>query len=211
MKEIDNKISSSIASVNEIVSLLDSYSKSKLNELKQKYPSHNKLFQPGIICGESDDSVKELKIRTELCKKGLETILIETKRIVPIIKNKIKLLNNIQLISQIIISITGASIILTFKQSHGELFTMIVGVLTLLSGVLTIYTQHKSGTISLGENSLTKVFNELTDHKIKAERYLNELIIIEKLDYSLKGENIIETINNSNEISGSIQSIIVKY
>lgn len=200
------------APINEIIGLLYNFGQSDLEGLRKSYPQYSELLKPGILLGEENtiNETEELKVRSEVSKIGLKLILGKTDKLLPKIKNRLKLLNNIQFISQIVVTISGASILVFLQEKHGETVKYIVGGLTLLAGLLSLFVQNKSGTIGLGENSLSKVFSTLTDHKLNAEHYLDELIILEKLNYSSSKDQISQIIQKSNEISLSMKKIIEK-
>lgn len=201
------------APINEIIGLLDSFDESELAELREQFQEYGDILKPGITLGEEDskDELKELKVRSEVCKAGLNLILKKSEGLLPKIKFRLKLMNNIQFSSQIVVAISGASILVILQEKHGEVIKYIIGSLTLIAALLTLFVQHKSGTIALGENSLSKVFNDLTDHKLTAEHYLEELVIIEKLNFSSSVEKVAQIIQKSNEISLQMKKIIQKY
>ena len=97
------------------------------------------------------------------------------------------------------------------KRTHGETINLVIGSLTLIAALLTLFVQHRSGTIVLGEKSLSKVFNDLTDAKLNAEHFLEELAIIEKLNFSSSAKKVAQIIQQSNEISIQMKKIIQKY
>ncbi|WP_298541892.1 hypothetical protein [uncultured Aquimarina sp.] len=201
------------APINEIVGLLNAYSQSELSSIQEEFPEYEKFLKPGIIMGEdeaSEDEIKELKIRTKVCKTGLNLIIQKSAEFLPKVKSRLKLLNSVQFISQIVIAITGASIMVFLQEKHGESVKIIIGCLTLIAAILTLYVQHKSGTIGLGENSLSKIFNDLTDSKLTAEHYLQELKIIEELNFSSSVEEVSQIIKKSNDISSDMKKIIEK-
>lgn len=197
---------------NEIVDFLRLYDKSKVTELESSFPEYQKLFKEGMMMGENrvETVNEELKVRAEITKKGLQLILKKSEELLPKVKSKIKKLNSIQFISQVVVAISGASILLSLEKKF-NFITPLVGVLTLVASLLTLFIQHKSGTIAFGDNSLSQLFNELTDYKLKAERFLEELIIAERLDYSSSIEKVSQIINESNDISLEMKKIIAKY
>jgi len=202
------------APINEIIGLLDSFDKLELSQLREKFPEYADILKPGITLGEeeeSEDELKELKVRATICKTGLNLILKKSESLLPKIKSRLKLLNNIQFISQIVVALSGASILVFLQEKHGETIKLVIGSLTLIAGLLTLFVQHKSGTIALGENSLSKVFNDLTDYKLNAEHFLEELTIIEKLNFSSSSEQVSQIIQKSNDISLQMKKIIQKY
>jgi len=169
------------APINEIVGLLNTFGEGELSKLKEQYPEYSEMLKPGL--------------------NGL----------LPKIKSKLKLLNNVQFISQIIVAISGASILIFLQEKYEDTTRLAVGTLTLFAGLLSLFVQPKSGTIAMGDNSLSKVFNELTDYKLNAEHFLEELIIIERLDFSSSKEQVSQIIQKSNEISLQMKKIIQKY
>lgn len=201
------------APINEIIGLLSTFGESELSALKDQYPEYSEMLKPGLTLGEEDikNEVKELRIRAIICKTGLNLILGKADGLLPKIKSKLKLLNNIQFISQIIVAVSGASILIFLQEKHGDTIKLVIGALTLFAGLLSLFVQHKSGTIAMGGNSLSKVFNELTDYKLNAEHFLEELTIIEKLDFSSSKEQVSQIIQKSNEISLKMKKIIQKY
>ena len=198
------------APINEIIGLLYSFDESELSKLKSEFPEYSELLKPGILLGEEEveDELRELKVRTAVCKTGLNLILKKSEKILPVIKSRLKLLNNVQFISQIVVAISGASILAFLQERQGEI---VIGSLALVASLLTLFVQHKSGTIALGENSLSKIFNDLTDYKLKAEHYLEELSIIEELNFSSSKDQVSQIIQKSNDISLQMKKIIQKY
>jgi hypothetical protein len=201
------------APINEIIGLLHSFDEKELFKLRDEFPEHAELLKPGITLGEEEvkDELIELKVRASVCKTGLNLILNRAETILPKIKSRLRLLNNIQFISQIVVAISGASILVFIQEKHGEATKIIIGSLTLIAALLTLFFQNKSGTIALGENSLSKIFNDLTDYKLNAEYFLEELRIIEKLNFSSSTEQVSQIIQKSNDISLQIKKIIQKY
>jgi len=201
------------APINEIIGLLHSYDESELSRLRDEFPEYAELLKPGITLGEEEvkDELRELKVRALVCKTGLNLIFKESEKILPKIKSRLKLLNNIQFVSQIVVAISGASLIAFLQEKHGETIKMVFGSLTLISALLTLFVQHKSGTIASGQNSLSKIFNELMDYKLNAEHFLEELRIIEDLNFSSTTEYVSQIIQKSNDISLQMKKIIQKY
>jgi hypothetical protein len=201
------------APINEIIGLLSLFDKLELSNLRDEFPEYTELLKPGITLGEEEvkDELRELKVRAKVCKTGLNLILEKSEKILPKIKYRLKLLNNIQFISQIVVAISGASILVFLQERHGEMIKIMVGSLTLVSALLTLFVQYKSGTITLGENSLSKIFNNLMDYKINAEHFLEELKIIEELNFSSSTEQVSQIIQKSNDISLQMKIIIQKY
>lgn len=201
------------APINEIIGLLHAFDEFELSKLKDEFPAYAELLKPGITLGEEivNDELRELKVRASVCKAGLKLILKKSEEILPKIKSRLKFLNNVQLISQIVVVISGASILGFLQEKHGETIKIVIGSLTLTAALLTLFVQHKSGTIALGENSLSKIFNDLTDYKLNAEHFLDELRIIEKLNFSSSMEQVSQIIQKSNNISLQMKMIIQKF
>lgn len=201
------------APINEIIGLLHSFDESELSKLRNEFPEYAELLKPGITLGEEEvkDELRELKVRATVCKTGLNLILRKSEKILPEIKSRLKLLNNVQFISQIVVAISGASILVFLQEKHGETIKIVIGSLTLIAALLTLFVQHKSGTIALGENSLSKIFNDLTDYKLNAEHFLEELRIIEELNFSSSTEQVSQIVQKSNDISLQMKKIIQKY
>jgi len=199
--------------INEIIGLLYLYSESELTKLRNEFPEYDELLKPGITLGEEkvEDELKELKVRAMVCKTGLKLILKKSEKILPKIKYRLKFLNNVQFISQVVVAISGASILVFFQKKYEEATKIVIGSLTLIAALLTLFVQYKSGTIALGENNLSKIFNDLTDYKLNAEHFLEELRIIEELNFSSSIEQLPQIIQKSNDISLQMKKIIQKY
>lgn len=200
------------APVNEVVNFLHRYGGEEIERLKRQYPGFSEVFQQGITLGESEseDERLELKVRMELCKSGLQLILEKATQVLPKIKSNLKMLNNVQLASQGIVVISGASILAFLREMHGNSIKILIGCLTLLGALLSLFVQHRSGTIVPGDNSLSKIFNDLTDHKLRAEHLFKELLIVERTHFSSSTEEVFEIIQQSNEISLKMKRLIEK-
>ncbi|HAS42132.1 MAG TPA: hypothetical protein DCS93_16765 [Microscillaceae bacterium] len=172
--------------VNEVYDLLSLHDAQELNKLKAKYKGKGKgeyqdyehIFSAGIIAGEGEDD--ELLVRANLSLLGLKYILLRSKRLLPKLQKRIKGFNNIQLISQIIIAISGATLLTTFRKPFEPLTKIVVGALALTGSLLSIYVQKRLGNVALGEKSLAKLLNDLIDQQAKAEMYFDEMGILSK-------------------------------
>ena len=200
-------------SINNTVSLLNKFDRPKLTELEANFATHSQLLRPGMELGEDEDNftLEELTVRAQVSKSGLELIHRKANELLPKIKSRIKTLSTVQLVSQIIVSISGASLILLLEENFGYPIKLTIGALTLIAGILSIIVQQKSGTIAFGENSLSKTFNSLTDYKISSDYLIQELTILEEIGYSSKPKKTKEVISKANEMSWNIQKIIEKY
>lgn len=199
--------------LDEVVGLLQRFSKQELEGMKLKYPEHEELLKHGQEMGvpaPTISSQKELKVRLDIIRKGLEIILIKADEKSIQLKRRIDVLKNIQLASQIVMAISGASILILLQNTY-EIFKIIAACLVLLGSMLTIFVQHKSGTISNGEGSLSSIYGKLIDYKINAEHYLQELIIYMKLEHDPSSyERISQIFQEVNEISFKLKTILQK-
>ncbi|AEV31033.1 hypothetical protein Oweho_0006 [Owenweeksia hongkongensis DSM 17368] len=202
------------APVNEIVGLLQTHNESELDLLRQRYPGFLEILKPGLPMGDNEnqlDTEKELEMRATVCEAGLNLVFEKAGNLLPLLKGRLKKLNGVQFISQILVLLSGTTILAYFKEDHEKIVSMIVGFFTLSAGILSLYVQRKSGTIISESGGITKVYNELTDYQLKAEIYLNELKILREINWSKPNEQVMQIITEANLISSEMNRIIIKY
>ncbi|AXG71669.1 hypothetical protein KORDIASMS9_03926 [Kordia sp. SMS9] len=201
------------APINEIVGFLEIFGKKEIQKIRSQYPNYEDILKPGILMGDKDidDEIEELKVRTHISKVGINIMIQKADSVLPKIKSKLKIHSRIQFISQITLAISSTLILIYPLEEINQISKFLLGIITLVPSLLTIYVQHKSGITGYNEGNLSKIFNDLVDHKLNAEHYLRELIILDKLKPSTSIKYAQETIKKSNIISIEIKKIIQKY
>lgn len=90
------------------------------------------------ILNQNDESIKENELRLKVVKSSLELIISKCESFIPKLKKRLKLLNNVQLISQTIIAISGVSLLTLLSSEEYKYMKYLVGVIT-LTAVLNIF------------------------------------------------------------------------
>ncbi len=213
---------------NEIVGLLKTYAPEKLGDLRKRFPSLESSLEEGITMGvepvkkslESIETVsskgversetknEEIQFRLELCKEGLESILVLCDQFVPKLKKKLLRLKNTQLISQVLIAISGASIIAMLGKENST-FNLIAASLAILGSLLTIFIQHQSTGIGEKSQNLSNYFTQLVALKTKAERQLLEIKIHKKFSENADQKELTTLVNESNSLCEDVREILL--
>ena len=213
---------------NEIVGLLKTYAPEKLGDLRKRFPSLESFLEEGITMGdvqvierlESTEEIsskgversvtknEEIQFRLDLCKEGLESILVLCDQFVPKLRKKLLRLKNTQLISQVLIAISGASIIAMLGKENST-FNLIAASLAIIGSLLTIFIQHQSTGIGEKSQNLSNYFTQLVALKTKAERQLLEIKIHKKFNDNADHKELTTLVNESNSLCEDVREILL--
>ena len=198
--------------INESLSLLEDFSPDIIDKLKDEYPNLTDTFRTGIMLGDDDMKGKkeEIELRVEIIKSSLEVIISKCDSFIPKLKIRLKRLNNIQLISQIIIAISGASLLTILSSEISKSINYVVGALALIGSLLTIYVQGKSISINPNSSSLFNVYEDLVNLHINAEQKLSDLTIYSSISDGLADKKLPEILSSSNDLCVEIRKLIRK-
>jgi len=158
---------------------------------------------------DSPDS-EEMQDRVTLCKTALKSVLEKCDEYLPALKRKLKALGRVQLVSQVLIIISGASLVTSANKLIPAL-TIITGALTLLGSILTLIVQYKSGIIL--NNTTTGIFSfydQLVDSRLEAEQQSIELELALKAYDGKDPQRLINSITKVNEICLQVRKLLEK-
>jgi hypothetical protein len=187
--------------INYLVSFLNRNDKDKLVTLKQKFEEFQDYLEPGVIMETDEISPKiaEYKFRLEVCNSGLLSIFKDAEKKVSQLRIKLKNLNNLQLVSQLIVLLSGATILLTLQNNFGENYTWLKYIapsLVLIASILTIWAKNKSESFLTGNKNLYESTSNLITLKNQANFLLAEITIIQKYFDLEKAKATIEAAND---------------
>ncbi|MCB9333913.1 MAG: hypothetical protein H6574_22895 [Lewinellaceae bacterium] len=198
-----------LASINEVIGFLNLVDPKRLNDLRETYPAYSELLKPGGMLGEDKTNPNEALVRGVACKAGLERVLLVCKEKLPQLKRKLKSLGNIQFGSQVVVGIGGASLFLQFGNTLPSV-QILTGVLTLAGSLLSLFVQHKSGTILNNNQSIFSYYEKLVDYNLEAEQQLLEIDLALQAFRDDNPDRLIAVINTTNQICLEIRKLIEK-
>lgn len=193
--------------INEIVALIEDFAPSELTRIKRKFPNDEKILESGQILGEGDDRI--LIVKMSVCISGLRVIVEKCKELMPKIKLKIDRVSRLQLVSQIVVALSGAAILSTLQQVGFEWLKYVSSILVLTGSILGIYVQHISNSI-YNNSSLFSTYSNLHENYLQAEQHLLDLEMMSQIypiDENNKSE-LKQIIQNANSTSIQIRKII---
>ncbi len=194
---------------NELIGFLKQYDKVELEQLAAKYPQYGGQLVEGITLGD-EIAVRStsdiLMFRLELCKKGLESVIKESEKVIPQLKRKLRRLKNVQFYSQVLVAVSSASILVMLGKSNA-IFNMVAAGLALLGSLLSIYVQTQSNGIGDRSQSISKAYTQLVESDIKAQKLLTEVKILHQFQDFSEIEAIHQLINDSNTICEEVRAI----
>ena len=194
-----------IPQVDEIVGLLNNLNKPELQKLQERNIG-NPILDIGIICG--DKTEDEIELRLEVLNLGIASINKKCEDILPILRKRIKLLGYLQFISQIVITISGASLIATLEKDGFITVKYISAFLALIGGLITMFVQFKSGT--LAEQNLIKTYLILTNYQLDAESIAQEASILKKFaDNEDEKEQVVRLIKKGNDLCRKFKQALI--
>jgi len=169
--------------INEIVNFLVKNDKAQLDALKHKYPQYTQFLESGIILDDTGDIKEdELKFRLIVSEQGLNSLFIKGKRLLSALRNKIKRLDTVQLVSQIIVVISGATILSTLAANFDNsiILNYLPPSLVLIGALLTLYIKSRSESFLFNNENLYELYSKLISLNIEAKLLLTELEIVKK-------------------------------
>lgn len=214
--------------INESLSLLEDFNPSVINELKKSYPHLSKVFKGGIMLGAEEEISKkiannssngnlsswnetknqEAELRLKIAMSSLEVIVSKCDSFIPNLKKKLKRLNAIQLVSQLVIAISGASLLTILSTEISKSVNYLIGALTLTGSLLTIYIQSKSTSITPNSKSIFKIYEDLVNLHLNAEQKLSELKIYNTLSNGLSNKRLPKLIESSTELCLEVRKLM---
>lgn len=201
-----------LASINEVIGFLELVDPKRLNDLREEYPDYDRLLQQGTTLG-LDKSLfadpNEALVRGMACKAGLERVLLVCAEKLPQLKRKLKSLGNIQFGSQVVVGIGGASLLSQFGNTQPSV-QMLTGTLTLAGSLLSLFVQHKSGTILNNNQSVFSIYEKLVDNKLEADQQLLEIDLALQAFRDDNPDRLIAVINTTNQICLEIRKALEK-
>jgi hypothetical protein len=200
------------ANINEVIGYLELADPNALETLRTEFPEYDSILQQGITLGDDKtlySNPNEALVRGVACKTGLESVLKKCDELLPLLKRRLKTLGNVQLGSQIMIGISGASLLTQLVNTLPSI-TVITGMLTLLGSILTLFVQHKSGTILNNSQSIFSFYDKLVDNKFEAEQQLLEIDLALQAYKNDNPDRLVIVVNKSNQICLDIRKIIEK-
>lgn len=200
------------ANINEIVGLIRLTEPKVLEALQDKFSDYLKILEPGKTLGNDTAAVdaKEIFIRATVCISGLQVVLRTCDINLPVLKKRLKKLGNLQLVSQIIVAITGATLLTQSQQAFPGI-KMVTGALALIGSIITLYAQHKSGTVLNNSQSIFSYYDKLVDNKFEAEALRQEIDIeLQVFDANNPSDKLSDMINRGNKICLEIRKTLDK-
>jgi len=195
-----------------ILDLIKDVDPRALDNIKHRFPEQADLFQPDIHFGlETARSFdpNEIFVLGMASKTGLEIVLKKCQEILPGLKKQLARLGKIQLGSQIIIGVSGASL-LTQASNQMVWVNTLIGLFTMAGSIMTIYAQHRSGSAFNSNQSIFNMYDKLVDNKVEAEQLLIELELALHAFNEGRLERISVIINDANKICLETKKMLEK-
>lgn len=200
-------MNNNILQINELIALIEDFSPNELNRLKKEFPNATSILRTGQHLGEGDNNL--LIVKMSVCISGLNIIISKCKDLMPKMKKKIDKISTLQLISQLIVALSGAAIISTLQQEGFIWLKYISSALVLIGSLLGIYVQHISNSI-YNNNSFFSIYSALNENYLQAEQHLTDLEIFSKINQMDDKciEEVSQIIRNANATSIQIRKLI---
>lgn len=199
--------------INEIIGLLAYANPESLERLRQQFPQHIDTLEPGITLGTeinaTNANADEALVRGLACQAGLQTVIFKCDELIPTLKRKLKTLGNLQLSSQIIIGVSGASVVSQIGVT-APAFMLLTGYLSLIGSLTTLFVQYKSGLVNNNQQSLFNLYDKLVDYRLDAEQQLFEVNIAIQVLKENNFERLFSVLAKANQTCLDIRKILEK-
>ena len=187
--------------INDIIDFLKQTGHENFETVSSEYESLNAdkpLTKAAKAAAPLNIETENVKVKFELdvSKKFLSNALDTVNKTIPKQKKILKRYNNIQLVSQIIICISSASIFAVLQIEESGLLKYIIPSLTLVSSLLTLYANNRYSLLTMGEDNLNVTIGELAALKAEAELLLMQSDSLERIFDETSALNVIESSND---------------
>ncbi|MEL6135713.1 MAG: hypothetical protein AAFR59_20330, partial [Bacteroidota bacterium] len=212
---------------NEIIGFLQAHSPDELAALQNEFSDFRHLLSVGVEMGEAKDVVNRLdidKLQTrniptpgpqarkvlmyaKLTEKALAEALVKAGELMQKLRVRIKRARNVQLISQIIVALGGASLFTDIgKQTDWVKYA--AGGTALIGSILTLVVQRlEVGTFS-GGSSMASIYDDLVELRVQAQQQKRELeVALDFVEETEQWKELEKILHATNDITGDIQTI----
>lgn len=204
--------------IRDLIFLLEKYDTRSLNDLRRQYPRYRAYLEPdGVaLVAKANVTSDEYRFRLNVCKKGLEGALSSASLALPQLVEKLKRLRNLELINQIIIFISGATILSMVRKDLGNSYNWVKYIapsLVLISSVITIIVKNRSVSFFSGNQNLYQLVSSLGILMNTANYLTQDIDIIQEIDSRLGSfdvENAKRLIGQSNTLAKEIMLLLSK-
>lgn len=169
-------------SIKDLVRFLQVHDQPQLDELKAIHSEYAADFEAsGIALAGTDED--RCRARLYLCKTALEAAQVVGLGLIKGVRSKLQSLSSFQMINQIVVLISGATILSTLQNEFKDhpWVKYIAPTLVLLGSILTIISKWKSEALVLGNHNLSDLTGKLVENVNTARVIIAELNI--QLEY----------------------------
>lgn len=150
----------------------------------------------------------EISLRLAIARQTLKRIYAKAETVLPAFRRRLSSLKTWQFASQILIALSGASLLTTLGETS-PLFTMIAGGLALLGSLITIYAQYRSTGLGEGTGSLTELYTKLVEKRAAVLRNLRELEVLSRFGAAQRDpQEVADIIQDSDNLSEEVGRIL---
>ncbi len=194
------------APIDEAVGLLAEFSPDKLQELRKRYPGHDKLLRPGMVAGQSDPL---LVMRAEVCAVACQESAALCDRVIQVTQSRLTRASNLQYASQVMTLIANGAVLALLQVTHATEATYIGAGLAFLSSLVTLGIQYSTRSLHPTGQGAAEVFSDLLGTKPEADRIESHLRLWLKSGADDKHqEGIEDLIGRGNELSAKVYRTI---
>jgi hypothetical protein len=187
--------------VDELVGLLEKWSPSSLEAIRQKYPHQDYLLKPGRILG---DGTADTQIRIEICISALGAAAAACRKTIESVQKKLKFADRSQFIGQLFTVVGGASIFGVLALDVPPFTRYAAAIVGLAGAVLTLIAQHALRSPGAKDQSLLDIYSELIDCRATSEGALRELEIARRLGAE---KDVSELITKANALAERVTKL----
>lgn len=189
--------------IDEIISLLDTYSPEELRELRVLYPNEQLALTPTRILGGGEIP---LPLAVDACLRGMRTTRDICKECLRPVAAKLSRANQLQHCGKII-SVIGSASLLVLLATTFQVAKYAASVLAFAGNLLPQIAEVVSSTLHPEEKNLFELYNKLTYFQSQAAPIYDELVLCKRGGYSVSG-SARDLIKRGNAISYDIQGLL---
>lgn len=192
--------------IDEMVTFVARHNPNELDKLKLNHVGYTNLLEEGSILGESDDQ-EELKVRAQVCKVALETVIDTCSSFLPKLKSRLKSSNTVNFAGQVVATVGGASVITSLAADHPTI-ALGGGILSLIGTLTPIIVNYQKSSL-VSNKKLDDDYSLIVGFQIEAKANIRDLNFF--VTNGFNQDQVSTIINRSNLLCVEVEKIISLY
>jgi len=195
--------------IDELVGLLAIRGERDLQSLRDRFPEHRKLLEPGILAGPKPEiDIAELLVRIATAEAGMKLAIDLCERNLKDLRARLRTARNLQITGKVMSVVGGAAIFTTLSQ-HYVTATYVAAVFTMIGSLLPEISQFFSAPLHVDAPGTFDTLRQLVGYQSEAESLASEFGVYQRIGGVRAGnmQMVVERIGLANELASKVRKL----